>query len=216
MSTTYKAKTGKLSAAVAKSLETTAFTQLVVRYPLLGRDKDKTTDMMKTAANVYPKNKLGTYWIDFCGNCAASTAAKAMQTIAAKLKADGIHDKFTYFWLDLEGGTWKKKGKADNCAYIQAVVKELRSNPTLYPWKIGIYSGVGYFLAQFGKECHEGLTDLPFWYAKYSGHADFSDWNVKPYGSRWSLTSRPFAHQFKGTHQFCTAHVDFNVYATVA
>jgi len=193
-----------------KQVAATAFTHVIVRTPLLSGANVGATIKAAAAAG-YTPNMLGVYFINFNSKVGPAAGVPAIRKVAADLKAAGVTTLIGELWLDVETQPGWSKSQTTNCQYLTAIVKEIKANPTVYPWKLGMYTGMYTWATIVGKTCDfTPFKDLPLWYAAYGkGYDDFS--SFKPMPNAWQSAA---VHQWHGTTSFCGTNVDFNVYAT--
>jgi len=189
-------------------IKTTAFTKLGLRQPMISGNLATTVKNAQTAG--FAPSDIGVYFIDFRAKLGAAAGVKLIDGVAAALSP--VKSLIGELWLDVEGslgGTSWSASTTTNCAYITAIVKHIKANPTQFPWKLGIYSGMYTWGTLVGSKCDfSTFRDLPFWYAAYGPTFDsFASFKRMP--NAWSSAK---VHQWHGTTNFCGASVDFNIY----
>jgi len=198
--------------AKQKEIAARAFTRLGIRTPLLNGQSPGPTIKAAAAAGYQP-SEIGVYFIDFRAKQGASAAAGLIKNVAATLAKAGVTSLIGQLWLDVEGTAggpmWSTSTKT-NCDYITQIVKTVKADPTTFPWKLGLYTGMYTWASIVGTACDFTIfKDLPLWYAAYgSSYDDFS--SFKPMKNAWQTAA---VHQWHGTTSFCGTVVDFNVYA---
>jgi len=194
--------------AKQKEIAARAFTQVVIRTPLLSGQSVVQTVKNAVAAG-YTQNDIGVYFINFKANKAKATPTADMDKVAASIAP--VKDSIGTLWLDVEGSKggsmWHANSK-NNCNYFTAVVNYIQANAAKFPPKIGVYTGMWTWPAIMGTCDFTPFKNLPLWYAAYDSSFDTFN-SFKPMKNAWPRAS---VHQWHGTTRFCGTVVDFNVY----
>jgi len=153
---------------------------------------------------------VGIYIFPCCGgNCPSATTQ--VQGVVNFLNAHSMQPDSV--WLDIEtpnaGQVCFWQGSSSS---KQAFYKELVAAARVqWPGKLGIYSSYSEWQAVFGSQSWKNPTDdsdLPMWYARYSGGASFDDFTP------FSAWQQPFAKQYQGDATVCGLDADID-YAPV-
>jgi len=190
------------------SVKQRAYPRLGLRYPLIGRG----TTAAAVAAAIkagYTAANIGLYFISFKASGGPKAGTDLIDTVVKALNTV----QFGTLWLDIEGslgGSAWTSSTSGNCAYLTAVVTHLKAlqKAGTIKWNIGIYSGISTWTTIVGKCAFDTFSDLPFWFAAYTGKDDFSYW--KPMAGAWQT---PAARQWRGTTNFCGASIDLNIWS---
>jgi len=196
-----------LTGAQASTIASSVYDHFGVRFPLYDGSSPIPTLNNAILAGFKAEN-INVYFISFKASEGAGATFKRLQAAATILRAG----KFGTLWLDVETGpNYWTANTATNCAYLTQLVKSIQADKTNFPWNLGIYSGLSTWGSLLGKCDMAAFQNLPFWYAAYTGHMDFSYMASHPMPKGFGWTSAAVT-QWRGTTGFCGAQVDFNIY----